>query len=194
MNDNQLLAQSVQLLKAGQREEARKLLMQLIEQDEKNEQAWLWLSGAVDTNEDRRICLENVLTINPDNATARKGLAKLGPDLAKINPEPSISPPEDTYQPDPQKADWTYSLPQTNVSKKYDDVWSTTEDICAFCAHPVSQTDKRCPKCNRKLIKKVLSKPVPGKHYRILRTLFIFIMRFNSSVRFLSMTQHKVGQ
>ena len=39
----------------------------------------MWLSGAVETDEERRICLENVLTINPDNVLARKGLLKLGP-------------------------------------------------------------------------------------------------------------------
>jgi tetratricopeptide (TPR) repeat protein len=51
--------------------------LQVIELDERNEQAWLWLSGVVESVEDRRTCLENVLAINPNNANARLGLERL---------------------------------------------------------------------------------------------------------------------
>jgi tetratricopeptide (TPR) repeat protein len=167
MNETHLLTQGIQALKNGQREEARKLLMKVLEQEEDNERAWLWLSGAVDSDEDRRICLENVLTLNPNNDAARKGLAKLGP-------EPLPTPHQDTNQLESTIPDWSGSvLPQTNQPKKYDDVWETSEDICAFCAHPVDKSDKRCPKCNHKLTTKVLENAVPSKHYRILLTLFM---------------------
>lgn len=46
--------------------------------DEHNERAWIWMSSVVDSDEERIICLENVLTINPHNETARKGLVALG--------------------------------------------------------------------------------------------------------------------
>ncbi len=174
MNSNQLLAKGIQALKNGQREEARKTLLQVIEQDERNERAWLWLSGAVDTDEDRRVCLENVLTLNPHNATARKGLAKLGATAVAPNPVAPDAPLSDPYQPEPEKPAWAYTAPPAvTTAKKYNDVWSTTEDICAYCAQPVSQTDKRCPKCKRNLTTKVLRDPVPSKHYRILLTLFM---------------------
>jgi len=68
----------IQALKAGQKEEARRLLMQVIAADEQHEQGWLWLSGAVAAAAERQICLENVLTINPNNQAARRGLAQLG--------------------------------------------------------------------------------------------------------------------
>ena len=71
------LKQGIAAVKAGRKAEARKLLTQVIEQDERNEMAWLWLSGAVDADEDRRICLENVLAINPNNEMAKRGLASL---------------------------------------------------------------------------------------------------------------------
>ena len=64
-------------LSEGRREVARRLLMQVIEHDEQNEQAWLWLSGAVDDPADQQIALENVLAINPHNAAAQAGLAWL---------------------------------------------------------------------------------------------------------------------
>lgn len=77
-----LLKEGIQAIKAGRREEAKTLLLRVIELDEENERAWLWLSGAVETDEDRRICLENVLQINPNNELAQKGLARLKPAAA----------------------------------------------------------------------------------------------------------------
>jgi len=77
MTTDELLKQGIAALKAGRKAEARNLLMQVVEQDERNEMAWLWLSGAVDTDEERRICLENVLAINPNNGVARRGLESL---------------------------------------------------------------------------------------------------------------------
>ncbi len=58
----------------GDKERALELLMQVVEADEENEAAWLWLSGAVDELEDQQIALENVLAINPNNSAARQGL------------------------------------------------------------------------------------------------------------------------
>ncbi len=71
---DELLRQGIAAAKAGQKDHARELLMEAVELDERNEQAWLWLSGMVESPNDRRICLENVLAINPDNAHAQSGL------------------------------------------------------------------------------------------------------------------------
>ena len=75
---NTLLQQGIALAKAGRHEEARELLLQVIDQDERNETAWLWISGVVDNDEDRGIALENVLQINPNNEWAKRGLQILG--------------------------------------------------------------------------------------------------------------------
>jgi len=74
---NHLLAQGVALAQAGQRAQAYHLLLDVVELDQRNEQAWLWLSTVADNLNDRRICLENVLTINPNNAPARQWLDDL---------------------------------------------------------------------------------------------------------------------
>jgi hypothetical protein len=58
-------------------EEARELLYQVIELDEQNEKAWLWLSGVAEGVDERITCLVNVLTINPGHEWAREGLAHL---------------------------------------------------------------------------------------------------------------------
>ena len=75
---DELLKQGITAVKRGDKENGRIHLMKLLEMDERNEQAWLWLSGAVEDKEERIICLENVLAINPDNELAQKGLARFG--------------------------------------------------------------------------------------------------------------------
>src|SRR5262245_12069750 len=72
-----LLAQGIAALKAGDRAGARDLLAQVIRLNPSDERAWLWLSGAVETDDERRRCLERVLQINPQNAAAQRGLAAL---------------------------------------------------------------------------------------------------------------------
>ena len=92
MTTDDLLKQGIAALNAGRKAEARNLLMQVVQQDERNEMAWLWLSGAVDTHQERRTCLENVLAINPNNGIARRGLGSL---IAKegVRSLRSVSPP-----------------------------------------------------------------------------------------------------
>jgi hypothetical protein len=70
-----LLQQGIRAARAGKREEARDLLMQVVRSDERNEEAWLWLSGVVDDPDDMRTCLQNVLDLNPGNEKAQQGLA-----------------------------------------------------------------------------------------------------------------------
>ncbi len=74
----ELLQRGIALAKAGRREEARDVLLQVVEQDERNESAWLWISGVVDTDDDKAIALENVLTLNPNNEWAKRGLQLMG--------------------------------------------------------------------------------------------------------------------
>jgi len=79
-----LLRQGIAAAKAGQNRRARDLLTQVIDRDEHNEQAWLWLSSVVESLDDRRLCLEQVLAINPGNVHARAGLRQI---------EQSVTPP-----------------------------------------------------------------------------------------------------
>ncbi len=69
-----LLKNGIAAAKAKRVDEARQLLMQVVERDERNEQAWVWLSGVVESLDDRRVCLENVLALNPNNSLAQQGL------------------------------------------------------------------------------------------------------------------------
>lgn len=148
---DQLLRSAIQAAKAGEREKAHQLLIQIVEQDEKNETAWLWLSGTVKTKEDRQICLENVLAINPDNEIAKKGLKKLG-----VIPPPAPPPTEEEKPEVWDQPVYDVVLPEaTDPHKpKFQDAWSSSADLCAYCAQPVQRSDRRCPKCKRKMVGK----------------------------------------
>lgn len=63
--------------KSGQKQQAHDLFRQAIEVDPYHEQVWLWLASVVSTDEDRRVCFENVLELNPDNALAARQLQRL---------------------------------------------------------------------------------------------------------------------
>jgi hypothetical protein len=98
MDVDRLFQEGVEALRAGDRATARAKLTQVVQQDELYEEAWLWLSGAVESDEERALCLENVLTINPHNQHARAGLRKLGRPLPPL-PEPAPSPPPEKPEP-----------------------------------------------------------------------------------------------
>ncbi len=89
---NQLVEKAIAAYKAKQKSQARELLMQAVDLDDKNEQAWLWLSAVVDSAEDQQVCLENVLTINPKNDRARKGLEELYKKQGKTMPPQFANP------------------------------------------------------------------------------------------------------
>src|ERR1041385_7237646 len=71
------LQRAIQAARAGRKVEARDLLLQIVEVEPRNEMAWMWLAGVVDSLEDRIIACENVLTINPGNEKIRAYLIKL---------------------------------------------------------------------------------------------------------------------
>jgi thioredoxin-like negative regulator of GroEL len=73
----ELLYEGAVALQQGDKQRGLELLMQVVEADETIEEAWLWLSGAVDDPGDQRTALENVLALNPNNQHARYGLQLL---------------------------------------------------------------------------------------------------------------------
>jgi tetratricopeptide (TPR) repeat protein len=77
MSSGEVLQRAIQAARAGRKVEARDLLIALVDVDPQNELAWVWLSGLVDSLEDRIIACENVLTINPANEKVRAYLMEL---------------------------------------------------------------------------------------------------------------------
>jgi hypothetical protein len=58
-------------------DEGRALLERVIEQDPRNDRAWVWLSGCVEDAMQRRICLQQALAANPKNQAALDGMQAL---------------------------------------------------------------------------------------------------------------------
>lgn len=63
--------------KAGDKARARQLLEEVISEQPNNELAWIWLASTVNTLKERRLALERVLQINPNNTRAQDALNKL---------------------------------------------------------------------------------------------------------------------
>ncbi|MGQ9848626.1 MAG: tetratricopeptide repeat protein [Aggregatilineaceae bacterium] len=72
-----LFKEGKEAAKRGDRAKAHELFRQAIEIDPYHEQVWLWLASVVDTDEDRQVCFENVLELNPSHPTARQQLQRL---------------------------------------------------------------------------------------------------------------------
>jgi hypothetical protein len=128
------LRKGIAAAQAGDTETAYGLLLKVVDVDEYNEQAWLWLSSVVETDADREVCLENVLAINPDNKVAKAGLVHLRskstqpppplePEVEPPQPEVELAPiaaPEDT---EVEESDWWDQPQAAETVSELDDAW-----------------------------------------------------------------------
>jgi tetratricopeptide (TPR) repeat protein len=113
-NVDGMVREGIAAYRAGRKDEARALLMRAVEIDEQNEQAWLWLSAVVDSVDEQKICLENVLAINPANERAKQGLSSLD---QKSAPAPKAPP----AQPDDVLAASSFTQPARGPVNNEDD-------------------------------------------------------------------------
>lgn len=82
----ELLKKGIDAARAGDKANARALLEQVVELDEHSEKGWFWLAAVVDDPDEKRVCLGNVVVINPENKRAQRLLAQLEGGMA---PEPA---------------------------------------------------------------------------------------------------------
>ncbi len=150
-----LLQAGIAAAKAGERGKARELLQRVVETDEHNLQAWLWLSDVVNTLEDQEVCLENVLTIDPANATARKGLDWV---RAQITATPEIEP----ISIFPHVEMDELRLAEAKVSIDFSGAEFDDPLLCVYCAHLTREEDKVCPNCHRSLYATMLKREKPA--------------------------------
>ena len=71
------LMDAIELVKEDRREEAIDMLRELIQEDSDFEDAWLWMSVAVDSLDQSSVCLDNVLRVNPNNSEAASALHRI---------------------------------------------------------------------------------------------------------------------
>ncbi|MBM3152300.1 MAG: tetratricopeptide repeat protein [Chloroflexi bacterium] len=90
MAEDTMLQEAIESLHKGDSGRARDLLTRLLKTDQNNPTYWTWMSATVDSKKERIYCLETALKLDPENATAKRGLLLMG-----------AIPPDDTVPPFP---------------------------------------------------------------------------------------------
>ena len=171
----ELLKRGVVAAKAGRTEEARRALLQVTELDEQNEQAWLWLSGVTESFEDRRVCLENVLTINPNNSHAQSGLRWL---------DQHAPPPSPAAEPCPR---CRASVPSFDA--ECPGCGLILVIICPSCGEYVDVQNTACPQCGQ-----ILGDFRAGARYHIaLAQAYVERNRYGLAQRSIAYAETEVG-
>ena len=90
------LRQAIILVKTGEKQNARKILVEILDSDPSNETAWLWFIDTLDSDSEKIIALQGFLKINPNSQAARAGLVRL---TTHINKKKPAEAPVDTWKP-----------------------------------------------------------------------------------------------
>ncbi|HXK04361.1 MAG TPA: response regulator [Verrucomicrobiae bacterium] len=78
------LVEAIELARLGQKGEARQLLREACRIDPGNAKAWLWSASLAETVADAINDLQQVVALDPDNATARGWLERLRPSVVEV--------------------------------------------------------------------------------------------------------------
>src|SRR6185503_18588243 len=78
MADDGAFQEAVEALRAGNKSKARELITDLLKTEQNNATYWIWLSAAMDSTKERVYCLQTAFKLDPQNATAKRGLILLG--------------------------------------------------------------------------------------------------------------------
>jgi len=137
----QIVNEGIFALRNGEKDKAQNLLMEAIRLNRNHEKAWLWLSGVVSSDNEQRECLEMVLSINPQNQAAIKGLSLLPP----IPPEISTHP---------NNVQVITEMPVSPVSN------AVRTEYCRHCGKSILADSKFCSHCGQTLSPVILVQPV----------------------------------
>lgn len=88
MAEDTMFQEAVEALREGDKAKAKALLTKLLKTDQNNIQYWIWLSAAVESTKERIYCLQTALQLDPEDATAKRGLVLLG----ALPPDESVQP------------------------------------------------------------------------------------------------------
>ena len=128
-----LLKEGIAAARAGQATKARDCLLPVVQGDERNVQAWYWLSRVVESPDEREICLENVLALDPGHAGVQSELAALRAQLAQAQ-EPARPAIE--------------FIPATAEECLVSDA-AVAPLPCPYCGAPAAPQARQCPACSR---------------------------------------------
>src|SRR5512147_2564555 len=88
MAEDTMFQEAVDALRRGDKARARERLTLLLKAEQTNPTYWIWMSAAVDSAKERVYCLQTALKLDPENATAKRGLILLG----ALPPDENVQP------------------------------------------------------------------------------------------------------
>ena len=96
MNDtNALLVQGFKAAKEGQRDSAYSIFCEVVNRDPNNELGWLYRAAATDDLSEAYVCLQRVLSLNPNNTKAQRGLERIQSRIEEEAGGPIATKPEE---------------------------------------------------------------------------------------------------
>jgi tetratricopeptide (TPR) repeat protein len=78
MTDSTMFKEALEAIKNGENDRALDLFSRLLRVDKDNAIYWLWMSSVVKSKKEQEYCLQNVIRLDPENISARRGLILLG--------------------------------------------------------------------------------------------------------------------
>lgn len=133
------LREGIAAARTGQVDRARVCLLRVIEFDDQNLRAWYWLSRVVQDPQEREICLENVLTLDPGHSAVRTELAELRRRLADVDGAALLS-----------KEPVADAVPLTAEEQLISDA-AIAPLRCPYCGAFTPAEDRQCSACGREL-------------------------------------------
>jgi thioredoxin-like negative regulator of GroEL len=82
----------------GNLQQARLIFEAILQENARDEEAWLELGNVLTDTEDKRICYENVLKINKNNLSAREALRNLEPRADPLVQALAPQPPPSEFE------------------------------------------------------------------------------------------------
>jgi tetratricopeptide (TPR) repeat protein len=158
---------AIAAFKFGDKSSARQILSDLIKNDPKNENAWLWLSACLTDTPQKVYCLKKALEINPSNQNAQKALSQLQP---KLEPsfEDLISEPPQTTPPLGSIANVSTVLICPSCGGKLKTPENTDVIHCMFCGTKIllSPTERAKEHNNLRRFRELLDVAMKAGNYK----------------------------
>ncbi|GAB1421089.1 hypothetical protein MASR2M15_12290 [Anaerolineales bacterium] len=91
MSEERLNA-GIEAARDGDYNRARDIFNDMVDNDDTNVEAWLWLARVTRDKEEKRVCLNTVLELDPENETAQQMLAKVDTQAGMIEKRGELVP------------------------------------------------------------------------------------------------------
>jgi tetratricopeptide (TPR) repeat protein len=172
----QWIKQGISAIQAGNAIKGVENLAKAVEADENQLEAWWWLGQVSDSPEDKIVCYENVIALDPEHSGAQLALKALKHiEETAVMDEHNLPP--DVPLIETQKVESTGDEASTSSELLKPSERVTFNDIldsellCLFCASPTEASNEKCPQCHRRLYKYQRPTAQPKPQYRIITAL-----------------------